>query len=219
MAFWSSEMLIARNESEGLIAPFDSTQVKHGAYQMRLGDEYFLTSDDPQHKRRLNADGQVVIPPGQFALLLTLETVRVPLDSIALISIRARYKLRGLINVSGFHVDPGFDGCLKFGVYNAGSSQVVIDAGAPMFTIWFCNFVAPTRDKYDGHWQGQNQITADDVMRLQGEVSSPAQLRQDLDELRKDLARVRHGLLWGLGILGSIIAITMATHFVRLFVG
>jgi dCTP deaminase len=96
MSFWSSEMLKQRVEAEDLIAPFDPNQVKHGAYQMRLGPEYYLTSDAPQHKRSLNTGQQIAIPPGQFALLLTLETVNVPLDSLALISIRASYKLRGL---------------------------------------------------------------------------------------------------------------------------
>ena len=48
------------------------------------------------------------IPPGQFAFLLTEEVVSVPPDALAFISIRAKTKFRGLVNVSGFHVDPGY---------------------------------------------------------------------------------------------------------------
>ena len=58
--------------------------------------------------------------PGQFAFLLTDEIVEVPDSAMALISIKAKIKWRGLINVSGFHVDPGFKGRLIFSVYNAG---------------------------------------------------------------------------------------------------
>ena len=51
---------------------------------------------------------------------MTKESIEVPLDALGLISIRSKYKLKGLINVSGFHVDPGFRGSLVFAVYNAG---------------------------------------------------------------------------------------------------
>ena len=51
-----------------------------------------------------------MIPPGQFAFLLTAETVTMPDNAIAFISIKARLKFNGLINISGFHVDPGYRG-------------------------------------------------------------------------------------------------------------
>ena len=70
---------------------------------------------------------QLVIPPGQFGLLITEEVVQVPMDAIAFISIKAGIKFRGLVNVSGFHADPGFSGKLKFAVYNAGSQRLVLD--------------------------------------------------------------------------------------------
>ncbi|MFN3166405.1 MAG: dCTP deaminase domain-containing protein [Phycisphaeraceae bacterium] len=204
MSFWSSEILKKRNEDDNIITPFEANEVKHGAYQLRLGSEYYLTSDDPQEKRILPADGQVTIHPGQFALLLTKETLQTPLDSIAFISIRARYKLHGLINVSGFHVDPGFKGKLKFGVYNAGAQKVTIDADTPMFSIWFCNFVEATKDAYNGHWGGTKSITADDVMKLQGEVSSPGQLSKEIERIRNQITNIK----WAVGaIFGALVAV------------
>jgi dCTP deaminase len=216
MSFWSSELLRERNESEGLITPFHPEDVKHGAYQLRLGTEYYLTSDDPQHKRTLQVGEQIAIPPGQFALLLTGERVKVPLDSLAFISIRARYKLRGLVNVSGFHVDPGYEGRLKFGVYNAGSSQVVIDSGSPVFSIWFCKFISPTTDEYNGHWKGTDQISAEDIMKLQGRVSSPGQLRTEVDAIKEEINTLRGNFKLVAAVLGSIVALTFVTSLFRL---
>lgn len=219
MSFWPSNVLRERIEKEHLISPFDDSQIKHGAYQLRLGKEYFLTSDEPQNKRKLQANEQIVLPPGQFALLLTLEQVKVPADSLAFISVRARYKLRGLVNVSGFHVDPGFEGCLKFGVYNAGPSAVVLDAKAPVFSIWFCRFSEVEQDPYDGHWQDQAAISADDVMKLQGTVSSPGELRRELNELHTNVMTLRHSMkVWATiicSIIGSVIAITVASLIVK----
>lgn len=41
------------------------------------------------------------------------------------------------MNVSGFHVDPGFHDHLLFSVYNAGPSVISLDYGEPYFPIWF----------------------------------------------------------------------------------
>ena len=43
----------------------------------------------------------------------------------------------GLVNVSGFHVDPGYKGRLKFAVYNAGGSDIKLTRGDAIFLIWF----------------------------------------------------------------------------------
>lgn len=49
----------------------------------------------------------VSIEPGEFALMLTDELIHVPEDLVGFISVRFGYKRRGLVNISGFHVDPG----------------------------------------------------------------------------------------------------------------
>lgn len=54
------------------------------------------------------------------------------------ISVKLVYKKCGLINVSGFHVDPCFKGNLIFSVYNAGPSDILLKKGTPVFMIFFC---------------------------------------------------------------------------------
>jgi dCTP deaminase len=44
-----------------------------------------------------------------------------------------KIKQRGLVNVSGFHVDPGYSGKLLFSVYNAGPRSIVLTRGEPVF--------------------------------------------------------------------------------------
>lgn len=208
MAFWCSGTISrAVTHDAELIHPFDDSLIKHGAYQLRLGNDYYLTSNDPQSKRTVVDGEQLVVPPGQFALLMTHERVKIPPNVIAFISIRARYKLRGLVNVSGFHVDPGFHGRLKFGVYNAGSSDLVLDQGTPVFAIWFADLDdRSANDKYDGDWQGQDSVTADDVMKLQGRVSSPAQLQTELDQLRETVNRLKRCITWLLSsVVGGVV--------------
>src|SRR5437764_1438215 len=108
MAFWSNETLLRRIQTERIIAEFSEHRVKYCDYELELGNEVFITSGKERTKQIIALGGQIVIPPGQFALLITNEVVHVPNDAFALISIKAGIKFLGLINVSGFHVDPGF---------------------------------------------------------------------------------------------------------------
>src|SRR6266498_245544 len=181
MAFWSSEKLKQRQQLQpNLVEPFENGAVKHGAYELSLGPEAFLTSYDDGKKRILTDSEQLVIPPGQFGLLLTEEQVSVPRDAIGFISITAGIKFRGLVNVSGFHVDPGFTGRLKFSVYNAGSRDIILERRQRVFLLWFSDLDQITDDTYAGSHANQNAITPDDVMRIQGQIASPGQLKNEI---------------------------------------
>src|SRR5262249_32473696 len=143
---------------------------------------------------------------GQFDLLTTREVVTVQVDRIAFISIRAGIKFRGLVNVSGFHVDPGFEGHLKFAVHNAGSQPVVLDQKQPIFVIWFSELDDVADDPSPNKPRGRYIITSDDVTRIQGEVASPAELKKRIDELERKVANVLWLLSILVGIFGGILA-------------
>jgi dCTP deaminase len=99
-------------------------RIQGSSLELSLGEEAFISSK--QKLKRLNSkDNFIKIAPGDFALLITEEWVKIPINCMGFISIKARHKLSGLINVSGFHVDPGFEGRLKFSLYNAGTADVI----------------------------------------------------------------------------------------------
>lgn len=193
MAFWNSEKIKQKVEKEKLIVPYKEERVKHAAYELLLGPEAFVTDTSTGTKQSLEPNQQLVIRPGQFGLLLTNETVTIPNNAIGFISIKAGIKFLGLVNVSGFHVDPGFKGRLKFSVYNAGGKNIVLDRTKPVFLIWYSD-LEPTADVYTGEHNNQQEITADDVRRIQGEVSSPAALKSQIDELRSEIRTVAQSL-------------------------
>ena len=120
----------------------------------------------------LDSGEQLRIPPGHFAQLLTEEKIRIPPDALGLISMKSQVKRLGLVNVSGFHVDPGFRGRLRFSVYNAGPSPVCISRGTRTFLIWFVALDTPTRDLYKGKG-GRLSFTDQDTMEMQGDVFTP----------------------------------------------
>lgn len=224
MAFWSGEKLEARIPADKLITPYDQARVVGCAYEMGVGSEAFITSN-PSDATQVAPGMKIAIPPGQFGLLITKEVVFVPDDAIAFISIRGSIKFQGLVNVSGFHVDPGFRGRLKFSVYNAGSKTIVLDQDQPIFMIWYSDLDSKTAKLYQGQHAGQMGITANDVMLIHGEVASPAELKKQMDDLKADCDKRMHaveksqaGVWWLVGALVLPLLLLMLGSLVTLYV-
>lgn len=188
MTFWSKERIKSRHAQHALVTPYDEKHIEQSAYALGVAAEYAITAADGGGVKRSAASGEhITIPPGQFALLLTEESVAVPANAMAFISMKAKFKLRGLVNVSGFHVDPGFNGRLKFAVYNAGSVAIDLDPGQRLFLIWYADLDQTTQAVYTGAHQWQDGITPDDVMSIRGIVVSPAGINSRVAALEESI--------------------------------
>lgn len=197
MAFWSGEKLAQR--LPGLISTFDPKNLDCASYQLSVGDQVFATSDkfassaptDPLVSVLGNSPNNILrIRPGQFAFIMTKESVSVPNDALALISMRAKYKFKGLINVSGFHVDPGWQGKLLFSVYNAGPAEVIIQLDDPMFLIVYADLDCSSAKVYTGGSKGQTQIKADLLQNMTEQVFSPLMLQRQVEVLGESVRSV-----------------------------
>lgn len=184
--FWGTKTLAERLEREKLIQPFGPQHVDCAAYTPAIGDEVYVSPNEQEKDptrvtvKKLGCGEPFPIPPGQFAFLLTDETVRVPVDALALISVRAKIKFRGLVNVSGFHVDPGYHGQLTFAVYNAGPASIHLKQGERIFLIWYADL--------DAAGDGKEEVTApglnmDVIASIAGQVPSYAGLATRIDDV------------------------------------
>lgn len=186
MAFWSGETLAQKLPT--LVNPFAPTAIDCAAYTLHVGAEVYVSPDKDiaspsRHtKQRLNTQDGFTIPPGQFAFLTTQETVEVPDDAIAFISIKARLKFSGLVNISGFHVDPGYKGNLVFSVLNAGPKPLHLTEGQPLFLIWYADLDRQTREKKKPG-DGLSGITPAMINGISGEILS----LQSLSDKQRDL--------------------------------
>ncbi|MFZ6731268.1 dCTP deaminase domain-containing protein [Undibacterium sp. Ji42W] len=195
MSFWSGERL-AIELKHLLKDDFNPAQIDCASYRLRLGDQAFVTSDksfnaapgEPLVQSIGDPPSHIIkIPPGQFAFLLTQEIVKVPRSALALISMRAGQKFKGLINVSGFHVDPGWEGRLIFGVYNAGPSDIILHKGQELFLIVYADLDRPSQNVYKGSGNGRNGISSELIQGMTGQVFSPMLLQRKIEELNKNL--------------------------------
>lgn len=212
MAFWSGEKLGER--LPGLITDrggkpaFDPGQIDGAAYRLHVGNEVYVTpagkSGDGETRtiQQLDDGEGFVIPSGQFGFLITREVVEIPADAMGLISMRASIKWRGLVNVSGFHVDPGFKGQLTFAVFNAGPTPVHIREGDDWFLIWFVDL-----DRVTGHTKKptpQLGIRTGLVNAISGEVHSLAALSDRVDKIETE-----HSYFRGVAIVVTAVAVGM----------
>ena len=185
MSFWSTQRIKAEQKKQHLVEPFNEERIQQGAYEMTLSRQVITTPDSNPSATAPGNGAVLKIPPGQFALLYSEEKVSIPANVIAFISIKASVKLDGLVNISGFHVDPGFVGRLKYSVYNAGNLPIFLEYGRSTFLIWFAEFDSATEDPYTGSHKNQDRITPKDRQRMAEETHSPAALDRRLEKVER----------------------------------
>lgn len=150
---------------------FDEEQAEGASYDLSLGEEVYISGQD--YPQRLSKSNPFIsLPRGQFALLMTKEYVMMPKGYLGFISIRFGIKAQGLINVSGFHVDPGFEGNIVFSVFNAGPSDVVLKYGEPVFMIFFYKLQHDVDKGYEGESLHQKYLPTKLVTSVKGVSAS-----------------------------------------------
>lgn len=77
--------------TEAQIAPFEPRNRKQASYDLRLGPDVYVVGD-PLPQILTPEEPFIILAPGQFALLTTFETITVPDDRIAFISVRNTFK-------------------------------------------------------------------------------------------------------------------------------
>jgi dCTP deaminase len=187
MAFWSSQTLLGRLGE--LIDKPSEAAIDCNAIELRVGSEIYVTpSLQDVHtttKRLLSAAEPFQIPPGQFAFILTEEVISVPPTAMAFISMKATFKMKGLVNVSGFHVDPGWTGRLIFAVFNAGPSPVHLQRGLRLFLIWYAYLDEESKERKTQ--QGPLNIPPAMISNLTGGHDSLYELDKRLKETKETL--------------------------------
>ncbi|MBO6724855.1 MAG: dUTP pyrophosphatase [Rhizobiaceae bacterium] len=202
---------IAEN-GPSLISPFNLGQVDCSAYTMRVGHEAYVSPDakhssEPEIVQLEHKQG-ITIPPGQFAFLMTREFISIPSNLFALINIKSGLKVQGLVNVSGFHVDPGYQGNLIFAVFNAGPKTLIIRENDLAFLIWFARLEQPSED-YARKKGGYTAITSELASNIPRESASMNSLSRRIEDIERKLSY----LMAAGAFLGAIAIAVLANWF------
>jgi dCTP deaminase len=213
MAFLAqAQILECINRGELIKQNSDPRCAKQSSYDLRLGREIYIVGS-PAPRILDDDDPYLSLPPGQFAILTCLEEIDIPPAMMAFISVRSKYKFEGLVNISGFHVDPSFRGVLRFGVQNVGPTDIHLKFREPTFTIFFAELtskdIGETRDDQDEVHFKQNLtgIRLEDVQLLGGSSLTLSTLQRDVDRLRTLVT------IYGAAAISALFAIILRLIF------
>src|SRR5690348_15634975 len=100
MSFWGGATLKDQIPRLNIVDSenFDAKRIDCAAYTLRMGAEAYVTPDyqvgrlSSHTKIHLENRQHFIIPPGQFAFLLTEEFIKIPPHVLGFISLRTRYK-------------------------------------------------------------------------------------------------------------------------------
>ena len=191
MVFWSGKSF--ERKGANLVTPFSVDSIDCAALKLRVGPEVYVTphleiiDSHSVTKRRLSENESFTIPAGQFAFLLTEEFLSIPFTQIGFISVRAQTKFKGLVNVSGFHVDPGYNGRLIFSVYNAGPAPVHLQRGEELFLLWIADLDEESSPEYAKDDPARTEISNKLINNIPGEIHSFQSLHKIIKKKEEEL--------------------------------
>lgn len=210
MPFWDDSRWRTIAASLKVVTPFDPDRVEDANYLLSIGNEVYVSDEDSKKtSQRLGESESFAIEPGQFAFLLTEETVHLPFNVIGFISIRASIKFSGLVNISGFHVDPGYQGKLLFSVFNAGPARIHLKRGEKIFPIWLADLHADISKKVIK--KGFDDIPSKYINQISGKFTTAYQLEKQIDALKDDIAGLKAFKLQAVVILTIATALLLPT--------
>lgn len=141
----------------------DRINPEGAGFDLRLGEVYALQG--PGYlgiKRRRTSPTKLIaskkrnktliVPPGAYYLVRTIEKLNMPQYLEASISPRTSLFRCGL-SLDTAKVDPGYRGQLTFGLHNAGQFEFTLEMGARIAHIIF-EEVHGAANLYQGQWQG-----------------------------------------------------------------
>jgi dCTP deaminase len=136
MLMHDAEILKAIENKEMAIEPFDKDNLKGASFDLTLGGEALVSNRD-EKVILAPSGGRLKLEAGDFALVLTKEKVKLPLNIAASIGMRSTLARSGLILLHGMQVDPGWDAHLRFGLYNASPRKIMLDYGDDICMVEF----------------------------------------------------------------------------------
>jgi dCTP deaminase len=196
-----------------LVDCLDSNALRPANLDLTLGNEVYVTTDKvPTKLDTMGKDGVVSVKPGEFGILMTHEYLFVPWDLMGYISIRLAHKQKGMVNISGFHVDPGYYGRLMFAIFNAGPNNVPLRYNDPVFMIMFNELTKVPLDAkavQEGRWHGMENIPVETLSGLAGTSVSV----RSLDQRIKRLEMIYPAIASGIAAVVIAVIVWILTHW------
>jgi deoxycytidine triphosphate deaminase len=142
-----------------LMENYDEKCLESSGYDLRVAKFYSASGETflGKDERKLPSVQEIpedvlLLKPGQYVLMETVERVNMPEDLAARVLNRSSLFRCGASTFNAL-VDPGYKGALTFGLKNISDHEVSIQRGAKVAQIVFEEFKGGTKP-YSGRYQG-----------------------------------------------------------------
>src|SRR5882672_5715718 len=180
-------------EHAGMIEPFAPQGLDSVSYDVRIGKKGIIGGQGLELDLTKTA---LELQPGGYAAVVSLEKVKIPDDVVVRINAKRSFSYEGIALLTGTQIDPGYEGHLLFGFYNASSRKAVLRTDRAICSLVFEALGArvtrpkpPDPDLLHGNFPDSfvNQMANMDVLSWH----QLSQHVKDIDRIAKDLLELR----------------------------
>ena len=210
MLMTDSEIKAAMDDGDLVVEHFHEPSLQGSSYDARVGERALLGGTDAEIN--VSDKGSVTIRPGDFVLIITREKFRLSPTIAGHLGIRSYYSRKGLVVLAGLQVDPGFEGHLVIGGYNASPRSLTLDYESPFLTMEFHRLTRPVDKPFvSGGEQKEGLLPrADkDYLRML-ETKSLYDISGDLSNLARSVGAMQTQLKYAVPMILGLYAVIAA---------
>lgn len=177
----------ACKKQEIVIDPFESNQVQGATYDFRVGKQGATTSS--KKIVNLEDDGYLLLKPGDFAIVVVLEKLRLSPQYVGRFGLRSKYARKGLIATTGPQIDPGYDGRLILGLTNLTPKAVSLPYKDDLVSVEFHRLEKPSTKPYSGPYQKKYELGPADIESIvEAEAMTLSEVLTTLSSINRTIA-------------------------------
>ena len=141
--------------NNGLLNDFEPKNIKSASYDLRIGtifkDEVIYSLDNtplPTH---------IDISPSEIVTILTLESVKIPLDCVGTVFAINRMSSNGFLILNPGHIDPGYEGPLTICAINLSNKSVSLFLSKSIFTLVISSLDNKLKEGYKSNYDSSKR--------------------------------------------------------------
>ncbi len=220
MLMTDGEIKAAMESGKLRIANFSEGSLEAASYDMRFGGRLLISSSEAEID--LSQKTSAALKPGEFALVTTYENVHLDRDIAGHIGVKSYYTRKGVLVLSGLQIDPGFEGVLVIGLYNASPRSLTLEYLAPFCTVEFYQLARPVEKPFvPGSEQKEGRIPRVDKDYLRTlETGSLSDMAESIRQLTQNVASLSQSvktMQWVMGIGFSFVAVVVVLSSILRF--
>jgi deoxycytidine triphosphate deaminase len=182
---------------EGVVLPADpyskDSPVQASSIDLHIGNVFLPGEKETGLGGAQNPKDNYSLKTGETAVVTTAETLHLPSDVAGFGFPPSGVSFKGLLMTNPGHVDPGYEGFMRFTVINMGKDPYCLERGGRIVTL----LLFKLNNAVHANWQQRNP--AGSSLPNHAAISRLSRDFVDVEKRAKDIAK-KEGIQWSAGI-------------------